>query len=84
MRRCDECKHWDTAPDAYMSEIIPVRKCRKAPQFWDCTEWGGEDQMERVPTAAARDIKMFVQDGSDYSARLMTRADFFCAHFEGV
>ena len=55
----------------------------KAKPFWDCTDWGTEEtDYVRMLTPKFKDLKMFVQDGSDYSAHLWTRPNFFCAHFE--
>jgi len=51
--------------------------------FWDCTEWGDEDNnYERRFTKAAENNKAFVQDGSDYIAHLLTLGDFGCNQFE--
>jgi hypothetical protein len=50
--------------------------------YWDSTKWSDEegcfDRIEVDPSNL-----MYVQDASDYSAYLLTKADFFCAHFEG-
>lgn len=75
--RCDKCKYWineeyPTNPD--------LKVCSKAKPLWECSEWN--DDMERVMLPEFKDLKMFVQDGSDYRAIMLTRSDFFCAHFE--
>jgi hypothetical protein len=54
--------------------------------YWDSTEWlkdknGEENYYTRVEIDPSN--LMYVQDASDYSAYLLTKADFFCAHFEG-
>ncbi len=77
--RCDECRHWD-ADDTYNRvKGSVVRKCGKVTMFWDSTEW--DEDCDRVFKDEYADQKAFVQDASDYSALLLTRADFFCAHF---
>jgi hypothetical protein len=76
---CATCKHWGDYSDAPTN--IKVGKCNKVPMFWDSTEWKevGEDYL-RVLTD--EENKAFVQDGSDYSAKLLTVADFGCVQHE--
>lgn len=85
MNRCDECQHWDR--DADTRGVPDLGRCRRAMQIWDATDWE-EDATDpegypvRTPASKeARDTMVFVADGSDYSASLLTRNDFFCAHF---
>ena len=82
--RCDRCVSWDHenkhfSPQAGMAD---VRKCLRAAMFWDATTWN--EDYERVARPEHRDDQMFVQDGSDYSAMLLTRAAFSCASFQAV
>jgi hypothetical protein len=54
-------------------------------QIWDASEWNdaeGDGLPDRVLTEEAAGTKMFVADGSDYRAALLTAEDFNCAHFE--
>lgn len=80
--RCDGCKHWAVeAQDYGDGALLAARLCSRAIEIWEATEWN--DDYDRVAKKGFEDVKMFVADGSGYSARLLTRADFFCAHFEG-
>lgn len=81
--KCADCKHW-TGPQEHRGNGIG--ECEKAQMYWDSTEWakdenGEEDYITRIEIDPSN--LMYVQDASDYSAYLLTKADFFCAHFEG-
>ncbi len=78
--RCDECKHWVLDKDTYYN-YSNTGECIKAKPLWDCSEWS-DVTYERVLKPECVNMKFFVQDGSDYSAHLLTRADFYCAEFE--
>lgn len=81
--RCDNCKHWDRSDKewSYVPDNANTHKCLRAKQFWDATEWveEGDNDVRRVKDPSD---KMFVADGSNYRAELLTMADFYCAHFE--
>lgn len=81
--RCDECKHWDKDDE---DRIAGLGYCRRAHAFWDRSEWRDEDDgtYHRVLLPEAAGDMMFCQDGSDYLAFLITKAQFYCAHFETV
>ena len=53
--------------------------CDKVGMFWEATEW--VDYKRRVKPERANDLA-FAQDGSDYSACLITRPQFYCNQFE--
>ena len=81
--RCDECKYWEQKVTEFINLKDDIRTCFKAKELWDCTEWvDNNENYSRQLTEEYQNQKMFVQDGSSYSATLLTRADFFCAHFE--
>lgn len=80
MASCETCKHWDKTDSYERLAAVVVRLCSKMPMFWDTTEWS--DNYERVMKPEFSGQLAFCQDGSDYSASLLTRAEFFCAHFE--
>lgn len=81
--RCDQCAHWNREADEYSDgAILNVRRCGKAIEIWNATEWN--DNYDRVPIVGLEEQKMFVKDGSSYAASLLTRADFFCAHFDAA
>jgi len=82
--RCDQCKYWNTKEQKNAVNIT-VSECSKALMWWDSTEWSDKNEpydCARKLTKEAEGTKMFVQDGSDYTATLYTTADFYCAHFD--
>ena len=48
--------------------------------FWDATEWNSDG--DRVLIEKYKNTRAFVQDGSDYNAVLLTKADFGCTQHE--
>lgn len=81
--RCDKCKFWDR--ESGKEYAGGVGECTKAKPFWDCSRWQDDDEgYRRVMLPECADMKMFVQDGSDYRAHLLTRPDFFCAEFKAL
>lgn len=83
MMRCDQCKFWQAANEYDdNAQVLGVRKCGKAVELWEASEWN--DEYDRVPKPEYAGQKMFVMDGSSYAASLYTAADFFCAHFEAL
>lgn len=86
-KRCDTCRFWEPNPDVYNEEELrpKVGECLKAKPYWETTEWTRDDNSiwcVRTTKPEFEGLKMFVQDGSDYKATLLTTADFYCAHFE--
>lgn len=79
---CGACRHWasESNADHRPEGMKDVRRCNRAQMFWDCTTW--TEEYERVPLPEHKDDMMFVQDGSDYHAELLTRPGFSCAHFD--
>ena len=87
MKNCKHCKHWDE--DLWRSNGLKneeVRRCNKIGMYWDQTEWESyDDQIEdvgRVLKPEYKDNKAWAQDGSDYSAYLITQSNFSCNMFE--
>lgn len=82
--RCDGCKYWDfPRADEYSSTPKVLNECFKAQPLWNCSDYNLEsDEWIRELKEEFKDLKLFVQDGSDYKAHMITAADFFCAHFE--
>lgn len=81
--KCADCKYW--SGEYEWEGPIKVKRCFKAIQYWDASEWGKDengldDYISRIELDSSQ--MMYVQDGSDYHASLLTKADFFCAHFE--
>ena len=88
MGNCKGCKHWREGGDEEFTKLVGAGTCSRVKQFWDSTEWqrvddeeGLTDEVRRV--AKATEDLAFVQDGSDYSATLITLPDFGCVMFEG-
>ena len=81
---CENCAYWGDVDDEDIDLLgTSVRECRKAVMFWDATEWvdrGNDYHRKLLPKYEGQ--KMFVQDGSDYMATLLTLPDFYCAHFD--
>ena len=75
---CQNCNHWG----GEYGDGMGVRYCTKMVAFWNATDWG--DDCERVLMPKYENQKAFVQNGSDYYASLLTKADFSCAHFEAA
>jgi hypothetical protein len=78
---CKTCKYWNAK---YSPTDFPnIRRCSKPVMYWNAREWVNEDD-ETVSKMKDehRDLMVFVQDSSDYYAKLITREDFFCAHWE--
>ncbi len=81
--RCDQCKHWTHDTDGDYPEYLGLGKCLRVRLYWECTEWDYDnDEFPRKFTSEASGNKAFVQDGSDYSAELITLGDFGCVQFE--
>lgn len=77
MNHCKTCAHWEPCNKGNVGHSQGVGRCNATPMFWDCTEWG-EGGDGRVFKAEFANCKAFVQDGSDYSAVLLTLPDFGC------
>lgn len=86
---CADCKFWsrDKETEKRAGSLV-VNHCRRAPMWWDATEWTDEEDPEcewdnlRRLLPEHEGTKMFVQDGSDFVVYLYTEADFGCVHFE--
>ena len=75
MERCETCQHWQRSERETGSEF-GLGLCEAAPMFWDAIDW--DDECNRVLIKKYAGTKAFVQDGSGYSARLLTKPDFGC------
>lgn len=79
MNRCKTCSHWESGEEYSTGYGLGLGRCKAAPMFWDSTQWcdssnGGGRELR--PEFA--NVKAFVQDASDYSAKLLTMPDFGC------
>lgn len=78
--RCDNCKHWQKAKEYETGHGLGFGQCLNVPMFWDSTKWSG-DGLARELKPEFADRKAFAQDGSDYSAELITAPDFGCISY---
>ena len=85
--RCDGCQYWINDPEENYRAVSGIGECKKAVELWDATEWvknEGDGYTERLVKPELADQMSFVQDGSDYSASLWTKPEFFCAHHQAI
>lgn len=75
MKLCGTCKFWE--PQDWHCSPYQLGRCEKAVMFWEATEWDS-DYNARTLKDEYKDAKSFAQDGSDYSASLITMPDFGC------
>lgn len=73
METCQTCRHWDA--EAYYDQP-EVHICRRIPQHWDAFMWDEDDNNVLKPEYV--DVLAFAMDGSSYSAKLLTKAEFGC------
>src|SRR5262249_14139606 len=83
--RCDKCIFWDITEGRgdygdSRENRNEVGLCTKARSYWAMSEWKdiGDDYIRRLKPEFSH-YQMFVQDGL---AILLTKPEFFCAHFE--
>lgn len=82
---CGSCKWWcDNDEDwDHLKRKMKIGRCDIAIMFWDATEWAeGDNGYDRHLLTKYENHKVFVQDGSDYSASLYTRVDHFCGEHQ--
>lgn len=87
MNTCKTCKHWKKAGPWETGYGLGLGTCGKFPMYWDATEWSEEDEeggvgITRKLNDKYKDNKAFLQDGSDYSADLLTKESFGCVEHE--
>lgn len=79
MKTCSTCKFWnfDSNREDSSEAALGLGACQAARMFWDCTKWD-DDGNARMFTDDAAGETAFVQDGSDYFARLYTKPEHGC------
>jgi hypothetical protein len=82
--KCADCVFWERTD--HPCDRTDLGECSKAAVLWNATDWQENEDGEtvRVILPQFESQMLFAQDGSDYSASVITRHDFFCAHFEAV
>ena len=83
MENCGTCKHWEVADKHETGHGLGLGRCNNIPMFWDATEWD-EDGEGRKFLDQYKNTKAFAQDGSDYSAYLLTLPEFGCVSHEAA
>lgn len=87
MANCKDCKFW---VQTHANQDIfqpPIGECQNVAQLWDSWEWVLSDGPAPYCGSSRRlkeeykDTLSFVQDSSDYKAKLYTRAEFGCVSF---
>lgn len=80
---CQNCSYWEQEEGTrYLA--IETGYCSRSMQLWDASEYGriSNAEVQLVLTEEAKTVKMFVPDGSDYRASLITTPDFYCIEFK--
>jgi hypothetical protein len=79
--KCESCKYWLKQLDEWADEkLLGARQCIKAVGIFEAIE--RNDDGNQVLKHVHKNTKIFVDDCSGYSASLLTKPDFFCAHYE--
>jgi hypothetical protein len=82
MERCKTCKHWEAYRDDEVGALRGAGICHAAKELWQSSESEDDPRDEWMtyrrlkPEAAG--VLSFVQDGSNYMARLVTMPNFGC------
>lgn len=77
MKTCETCKHWEKPEEHSTEYSLGVGRCKNIPMFWNSTEWKDDGEGRRF-LDEYKDTKAFAQDGSDYSAHVLTLPNFGC------
>ena len=77
---CNTCANWGPCKQYETGHGLGLGRCNAAPMLWYATEWSSDEDGRQLK-AEFSDVKHFVQDASDYSARLYTKPDFGCVSY---
>ena len=78
---CKNCKFWEVSQDFLIKELR-MGVCQKIKMINDCIDYKQQDENYLpVLKESSKQDKAFVQDDSDYSARLITKESFGCNEF---
>ena len=83
MGTCETCKHWKKPTEDETGYRLGIGRCQNIPMFWDATDWDEEGKGRKF-LDQYKNKKAFAQDGSDYLAYLLTKADFGCVSHEAL
>ena len=82
MTTCATCKHWKPQGIFETGHALELGSCQATPMFWESTQWS-KDGTRREFTAEHQQTTAFAQDGSDYSASLLTKPAHGCTMHAG-
>jgi len=81
MMACQTCAHWGGEEDYWRDYTCNgLKVCSRIGEFFEASEWN--DDGDRVMKPECRNDLAFAQDGSGYRAFVVTKPNFFCAHYE--
>lgn len=78
MKTCETCKHWEQNRGSYLPDF---GTCHGIGMSYRATEWLPEEEGS-VLKKGYKNVKAFVEDGSDYYAALKPTKDFGCVMHE--
>ncbi len=77
-QNCGTCRYWKEKQGNYLPDF---GYCNAITMSYDKTEWS-TDKSKRVLKEEHKNVKAFVEDGSDYYAALLCTKYFFCNMYE--
>lgn len=78
MERCNTCKHWDSVMEGEYGALRGSGGCKAARPIWEVTEMKPPNYDERILLPEHAGLLCVVEDGSHYTAELITMPDFGC------
>ena len=82
--RCENCAYWKPVDKEEVLDNVGVGSCKYAVERWDAidSDYTTHDwKTIYTLNSGFEDNKLFVEDGSEYHANLLTRKDFGCIEF---
>jgi len=84
---CSSCKYWCRDKDKYghysgEAYHLGLGQCLKAKMLFDCVKWDDDAETTVFSESVVDDCKVFVQDGSDYRAWMLTKRGFGCVSWQ--
>ncbi len=84
--KCENCKHWGADGEiGWEAAQVGFNRCCGVRERWiiqdEASPRRNDKQWIEARKEALRAARAYVQDGSEYTAELVTSADFSCALF---
>tara|TARA_Y100001960_G_C14583031_1_gene781722 strand:- start:212 stop:484 length:273 start_codon:yes stop_codon:yes gene_type:complete len=82
--RCENCAYWKPVDKEEVADNVGVGSCKYAVERWvaiDADYTTHDWKTTYTLNAGFENNKLFVEDGSEYHANLLTRKDFGCIEF---